>query len=161
MYGRRDNLRQKLHWRAFYQILRRGRLRVRDFLSTKYRENVVAVLILGRVLANREQREQVFKCQKFYHFSLGRGHNPFFNITIAVLTFVVNQQQNEAFPGFYFLRIIREKSFKSNLVSSSNLKFSIFLYFKKRSKLRQLNDRILYLLRLENDNTSYIIAKYN
>ena len=31
-----DNLRQKLHQRALYQILRRGRLQVRDFLNTKY-----------------------------------------------------------------------------------------------------------------------------
>ena len=41
-----------------------------------WRENVIAVVILLRVLARMSQwREQVIKCEKFFHFAIGRGRN--------------------------------------------------------------------------------------
>ena len=46
-------------------------------LKSFWRENVVAVVILPRVLARMPWwREQVTKCKKFqYHFAIGRGLN--------------------------------------------------------------------------------------
>ena len=39
-----------------------------------WRESVVAVFNLLPVLASMSLwREQVFKCEKFYHFAIGRG----------------------------------------------------------------------------------------
>ena len=41
-----------------------------------WRENVIAVVILLRVLARMSKwREQVTKCKKIYHFAIGRGLN--------------------------------------------------------------------------------------
>ena len=41
-----------------------------------WRENVMAVVILLRVSEQMsKQREQVIKCKKFYHFTVGRGFN--------------------------------------------------------------------------------------
>ena len=46
-----------------------------------------------------------------------------------MLTFLVNQKYNEAFRGIYVLRIIREKTFKSNLVLIVLVLESKVLYF--------------------------------
>ena len=53
-----------------------------------WRENVVAVVTLRRVLARMSKwGKQVIKCEKFYHFAMGTGCNLPFKVT--VLTFLV------------------------------------------------------------------------
>ena len=43
-----------------------------------WRENMVAVVTMRRVLARMSKwREQVIKCEKFYHFAMGRGETSF------------------------------------------------------------------------------------
>ena len=122
-----DNLRQKLHQRALYQILRRGRLRVRDFLNTKYCSRMKQRHFGGKTRWPSSFQDEfqhivssgnkLSNVRSFIIFHSGEGITPqFFNVTITVLTFLVNQKYNEDFPGFQFLRIIREKTFKSNLV---------------------------------------------
>ena len=107
-----------------------------------WRENVVAVVILPRVLARMSQwRKQVIKCQKVHHFAIWIGLNPPSIKITVLLTFLVNQQYNEAFHGVYFLRI-REQSFdKSNpqQFSSSNQKISIIYPVSRYCKLQIVN----------------------
>ena len=44
--------------------------------TSVWRENVIAVVILLRVIARMSWwREQVIKCKKFYHFAIGKGLN--------------------------------------------------------------------------------------
>ena len=47
-------------------------------IASFWRENVIAVVILLRVLARMSYwRKQVIKCKKFYRYRIGRGLKPF------------------------------------------------------------------------------------
>jgi len=109
-------------------ILRRGRLRVREPASF-WRENMIAVVILLRVLA-RMWRKQVIKCKNFYHFAIGRGLNLF---SINNRANVFGEKSKMKLSGVSFLRT-RVKNFKSSLVLVSVLVFkSKALYFTNSS----------------------------
>ena len=81
-------------------------------LASFWRENVVAVVTLLRVLARMSnwRKQDIWK---FYHLAIGRGRKPP-SLKITVLTFPVKNGKMKL-SGESILRI-REKNFKSNLI---------------------------------------------
>ena len=145
-----------LHWHIRDQ--RPLDSKTRTTTSTRFasfgRENVVAVVILLRVLTRVSQwREQVIR--SFTIFQSGEGSTSFNNDNSA--NFSGEKQQNEEFRGVYFLTI-REKTVnqmsQSQLFSSANLKVSIMSFVHVIStgiqdrypKIRQINNCCLYSL---------------